>query len=107
MPPKSTWEKIGGALDYARSLLPVALEAAEHVYGKLRMDKLELLLTVGAKDPADAAAADLLFAVQLPEPELTAEEQNGRLAIAGATYGAIREIVFSEEEWERRMNRRA
>jgi len=55
-PPKSTWEKIGGALDYARSLLPVALEAAEHVYGKLRMDKLELLLTVGAKDPADAAA---------------------------------------------------
>ena len=55
-------------------------------------------------DPADA---DLLFAVQLPEPELTAEEQNGRLAIAGATYGAIREIVFSEEEWERRMNRRA
>lgn len=54
-PAKPRREKAGGALDYARSLLPVALEAAKHTFGKLRMDKLELRLTVGASDPADAA----------------------------------------------------
>jgi len=48
-------DRPGGALDYARTLLPVALEAAEHMYSKIRMDTLELELTVGAADPADAA----------------------------------------------------
>lgn len=48
-------EKAGGALDYARTLLPVALDAAGSLYGKIRMDLLELELTVGAANPADAA----------------------------------------------------
>ena len=54
-PPKPLTEKAGGALDYARALLPVALDAVGTMYGKLRMDTLELELTVGAADPADAA----------------------------------------------------
>ena len=54
-PPKPLAEKAGGALDYARALLPVALDAVGTMYGKLRMDTLELELTVGAADPADAA----------------------------------------------------
>ena len=54
-PPKPLAEKAGGALDYARTLLPVALDAVGTMYGKLRMDTLELELTVGAADPADAA----------------------------------------------------
>ena len=53
--PKPLTEKAGGALDYARALLPVALDAVGTMYGKLRMDTLELELTVGAADPADAA----------------------------------------------------
>ena len=48
-------EKAGGALDYARTLLPVALDAVGGMYSKIRMDTLELELTVGAADPADAA----------------------------------------------------
>lgn len=48
-------EKAGGALDYARTLLPVALDAVGSMYSKIRMDTLELELTVGAADPADAA----------------------------------------------------
>lgn len=54
-PPKPLTEKAGGALDYARALLPVALDAVGTMYGRLRMDTLELELTVGAADPADAA----------------------------------------------------
>ena len=53
--PKPLAEKIGGALDYAQTLLPIALEAAGCFYQKLWMDTLELELTVGADDPADAA----------------------------------------------------
>ena len=49
--PKPLTEKAGGALDYARALLPVALDAVGTMYGKLRMDTLELELTVGAADP--------------------------------------------------------
>lgn len=48
-------EKIGGALELAQALLPLALEAAGRFRRKLRMDQLELILTVGASDPADAA----------------------------------------------------
>ena len=48
-------EKAGGALDYAQTLLPVALDAVGSMYSKIRMDTLELELTVGAADPADAA----------------------------------------------------
>lgn len=48
-------EKIGGALEYAQALLPVALEAAGGMWRGLRVDTLRLELTAGAADPADAA----------------------------------------------------
>lgn len=48
-------EKIGGALEYAKDLLPVLLDAAGCFWHKLRVDTLELELTVGAADPGDAA----------------------------------------------------
>lgn len=48
-------EKIGGALEYARELLPVALEAAGGMLRGLRVDTLRLELTAGSSDPADAA----------------------------------------------------
>lgn len=48
-------EKIGGALEYAQALLPVALEAAGGMWSGLRVDTLCLELTAGAADPADAA----------------------------------------------------
>lgn len=54
--PESTLaQKVGGALEYAQSLLPIALEAAGQFYHKLRVDTLRLELTVGSSDPADAA----------------------------------------------------
>ena len=48
-------EKIGGALEYAKELLPVALEAAGGLLRGLRVDVLRLELTAGSPDPADAA----------------------------------------------------
>ena len=48
-------EKLGGALEYAQALLPVGLEAAKGLWNGLRVDKLELELTAGGSDPADAA----------------------------------------------------
>lgn len=54
-PPTPLPEKIGGALEYAKELLPVALEAAGGMLRGLRVDTLELELTAGAPDPADAA----------------------------------------------------
>ena len=48
-------EKAGGALEYARELLPVALKAAKGMWRGLRVDVLELELTAGGSDPADAA----------------------------------------------------
>ena len=54
--PPTPWpEKAGGALEYAQALLPVALEAAEGMWRGLRVDVLELELTAGGSDPADAA----------------------------------------------------
>lgn len=55
--PKKTpvTEKIGGALDYAQALLPIALEAARRFRRKLRIDKLYLEMQVGSPDPADTA----------------------------------------------------
>lgn len=50
-------EKIGGALDYVQAFLPIGLEALGSFAQKLRVDKLDLELTVGAPDPADAAMA--------------------------------------------------
>jgi len=50
-----TLEKAGGALEYARELLPILLEAAGQCRQKLRVDRLELELTAAAADPADAA----------------------------------------------------
>ena len=55
-PPAPLPEKIGGALEYAQALLPVALEAAKGMWRGLRVDVLDLELTAGAPDPADAAA---------------------------------------------------
>ena len=52
---KSLQEKVGGGLDLARELLPLALEAAGCFWNKLIVDELELCLTVGGPDPADAA----------------------------------------------------
>ena len=46
---------MGGTLEYARELLPILLEAAGQCRRKLRVDRLELLLTAAASDPADAA----------------------------------------------------
>ena len=54
-PPVPLPEKLGGALEYAKALLPVALEAAGGVWRGLRVDRLELELTAGASDPGDAA----------------------------------------------------
>lgn len=56
-PPKGEKPKrsVGGALDYARALLPILLEAAGQFCHKLRMDVLRLELRTGAQDPADAA----------------------------------------------------
>lgn len=54
-PPAPLSEKAGGALEYARQLLPVALEAAGGILRGLRVDTLELELTAGSPDPADAA----------------------------------------------------
>ena len=48
-------EKIGGALEYARALLPVGLEAAKGMWRGLRVDVLEIELTAGGADPAEAA----------------------------------------------------
>ena len=54
--PKSALPRqIGGALDYARALLPILLEAAGQFRRKIRVDKLRVTVTVGAADPADAA----------------------------------------------------
>ena len=48
-------ERVGGALEYAKALLPVGLEAAGGMLWGLRVDNLELELTAGSSDPADAA----------------------------------------------------
>ncbi len=48
-------EKVGGAVDYALALLPIALDAAAQFTRKLRIDYLRVELTAGAEDPADAA----------------------------------------------------
>lgn len=55
-PTKTLPEKVGGALEYARELLPVALEAADGILRGLRVDILRLELTAGSPDPADAAS---------------------------------------------------
>lgn len=52
---KPVSERVGGALDYARGLLPVVLEGAKAFYRKLQVDTLDMELIVGAPDPADAA----------------------------------------------------
>ena len=54
-PPTTLPEKLGGALEYAQALLPVGLEAARGLWYGLRVDTLELELTAGGSDPADAA----------------------------------------------------
>lgn len=54
-PPAPLPEKLGGALEYAKTLLPVGLEAAKGMWRGLRVDSLELELTAGSGDPADAA----------------------------------------------------
>lgn len=53
--PKEASAPSGGALEYVRALLPLALEAAGQFRKKLQVDHLELVLRAGAHDPADAA----------------------------------------------------
>ena len=48
-------EKLGGALGYAETLLPVLLKAVGYFFRKLQIDTLHLYLTAGSSDPADAA----------------------------------------------------
>ena len=55
--PKTASQKLGGALDYVQAFLPIGLDALGGFAKKLRVDKLDLELTVGAPDPADAAMA--------------------------------------------------
>lgn len=52
---KSVKEKVGGALELVQAFLPLALEAAGCFWKRLVVDELELCLTVGSADPADAA----------------------------------------------------
>ncbi len=54
-PKEPAMEKLGGAVDYALALLPIALDAAAQFGRKLQIDVLRLELTAGAADPADAA----------------------------------------------------
>ena len=54
-PPTPLPERLGGALEYARELLPVAVDAACGMLRGLRVDNLNLELTAGSPDPADAA----------------------------------------------------
>ena len=53
-PPVPLPERVGGALAYARALLPVVLELAGKFLGGIRIDTLYLELTAGSPDPADA-----------------------------------------------------
>lgn len=52
---KGTLPRFGGPIPVAKAMLPLALEAAEAVWGRIRVDRLRLKLTVGADDPGDAA----------------------------------------------------
>lgn len=54
--PVPVQEKIGGALGYIETLLPVLLDAVKYFTRKLQIDKVYLCLTAGSPDPADAAA---------------------------------------------------
>lgn len=45
----------GGKLELAKAFLPLAVEAAGCFWRRLTVDELELCLTVGGPDPADAA----------------------------------------------------
>ncbi len=46
--------KKGGQLELIQELLPPVLRAIKRLCGKLRVDKLDLVLTAGAEDPSDA-----------------------------------------------------
>ena len=48
-------EKIGGALGYVQTLLPVVIKAVGYFFKKLQIDTLRLRLVAGSPDPADAA----------------------------------------------------
>ena len=54
-PPTTVGEKIGGALGYAQSLLPILLDAVKYFTHKLQVDTLHMRLVAGSPDPADAA----------------------------------------------------
>lgn len=47
--------KKGGLLQLALKFIPLVLDTAKRLFGKLRVDKLEMQLVVCAADPADAA----------------------------------------------------
>lgn len=53
--PEPASQNLGGALDYVQAFLPIGLEALGGFAKKIQVDKLDLELTAGAPDPADAA----------------------------------------------------
>ncbi len=53
--PEPLTQRVGGALAYVQALLPVLLQAVGRIREKIRVDKLELQVTVGGEDPADTA----------------------------------------------------
>lgn len=50
-PPKKKWE----TLELVRAVLPLVLRTIKRVCGKLRVDKLDMVLTAGAQSPDEAA----------------------------------------------------
>ena len=48
-------ERIGGAVGYVQTLLPVVIKAVGYFFKKLQIDTLRLRLVAGSPDPADAA----------------------------------------------------
>lgn len=47
--------KKGETLELLRAFLPLVLRTVKRLCGKLRVDKLDMVLTAGAEDPGDAA----------------------------------------------------
>lgn len=56
-PPKSPSKprKKGETLDLLRAFLPLVLRTVKRLCGRLRVDKLDMVLIAGAEDPGDAA----------------------------------------------------
>ena len=84
----------GGLLELMKELLPLALEAAGCFRRRLRVDQLELKLTIGAADPGDAAirygqANALLGSIWQPLTEaFHVEEGRARVEVDFTDWGS-------------------